>query len=44
MKSDWHWKCIGKMNDKILKKEGKYYELWRIWWTIRATRIEGKIK
>ena len=33
--ADWHWQ-----DSKIkLKKEGIYYELWRIWWTICTTRI-----
>ena len=38
--SDWDWK------NKILKikKEGIYYELWRIWWSICATRIKRKFK
>ena len=38
--TDWEWK------NKILKikKEGINYELWRIWWTICATRIKRKIK
>ncbi len=27
-----------------LKKEGKRYELWRIWWTICDTNIKDKIK
>ena len=34
-------KEIKKLN---LKKEGIDYELWRIWWTICTTRINGKIK
>ena len=38
--TDWHWKGY---NQK-LKKEGIYYELWRIWWTICTTRIKRKIK
>lgn len=42
MESDWHWKKI--KNIIILKKEGVYYELWRIWWAICTTRIKGKIK
>ena len=37
---DWHWPSKGK--DK--KIGGKRNELWRIWWTICATRIERKIK
>ena len=38
--ADWHWQ-----ESKIkLKKEGIYYELWRIWWTICTTRIKSKIK
>jgi len=40
MEVDWHW-CKNIIN---LKKEGKNYELWRIWWTICTTRIKGKIK
>ena len=37
---DWHW----PKNKKYLKKEGIKYELWRIWWTICATRIKRKTK
>ncbi len=37
---DWNWK---KYNIK-LKKEGMNYELWRIWWTICATKLKGRIK
>lgn len=36
MEADWHWKNL-KIN---YKKEGNFYELWRIWWTICATRIK----
>ena len=46
MESDWHWLCQNyfyKTNFN-LKKEGNYYELWRIWWTICATRVKRKIK
>ena len=43
MESDWHWPCKSKSYIKNFKKEGRYYELWRIWWTICATRIKGKI-
>lgn len=40
MEVDCHWD-----NKKInLKKEGKKYELWRIWWAICTTRIKRKIK
>ena len=38
MEVDWHWE-INK-----LKKEGKKYGIWRIWWTICTTRIKRKIK
>ena len=39
MEVDWQW-----INIKFkLKKEGKNYELWRIWWTICTTRIKRKI-
>ncbi len=41
MEVDWDWKEIKNNN---LKKEGKSDELWRIWWTICATRIKRKIK
>ena len=46
MESDWHWLCEIYFYKKYfkLKKEGNYYELWRIWWTICATRIKRKIK
>ena len=46
MESDWYWWCENNFYKKkyILKKEGNYYELWRIWWTICATRIKEKIK
>ncbi len=39
MKDDWHWR-----NTKIikLKKEGKNYVLWRIWWSICTTRTKEK--
>ena len=37
---DWYWQ---NYNIK-LKKEGFYYELWRIWWTICITRVKRKIK
>lgn len=40
MEVDWDWKSL-KIN---LKKEGKNYELWRIWWSICTTRIKRKIK
>ena len=39
MESDWHWQ---KYN--ILEKEGIYYEFWKIWWSICATRIKNKVK
>ena len=39
MESDWHW--WKKTN--ILKKEGNYYELWRVWWSICTTRVKRKI-
>jgi hypothetical protein len=38
----WPWPCTEKEN--YLKKEVKNYELWRIWWTICATKIKRKIK
>jgi len=37
---DWDWK---KYKIK-LRKEGIYYELWRVWWTICTTRIKRKIE
>ena len=40
MEGDWDWK-----NKKInLKERGRKYELWRIWWSICTTRIEGKVR
>jgi hypothetical protein len=53
MESDWHWWCkvikirimrMIKTKNIKLKKEGIYYELWRIWWTICTTRISRKIR
>lgn len=38
--TDWHWQ---NYNTK-LKKEGIYYEVWKIWWTICTTRVKRKIK
>lgn len=35
METDWVWLKY------ITKKEGDFYELWRIWWTICTTRIKG---
>ena len=40
MEVDWDWKGL-RIN---LKKEGKNYELWRIWWSICTTTIKRKIK
>lgn len=40
MDVDWHWKS----KRTNLKKEGKNYELWKIWWSICTTRVERKIK
>lgn len=39
--SDW-WPWAWQR--KIKKKEGKNYEIWRIWWSICATRTKEKIK
>ena len=46
MESDWLLKCQKSFIKKYLnlKKEGNYYELWRIWWTICTTRVKRKIK
>ena len=41
METDWHWQILYKT---ILKKEGIDYELWRVWWTICATRAKRKVK
>ena len=40
MESDWHW----RKNKIKLKKEGKNYELWNVWWSICTTRIGRKVK
>lgn len=37
---DWQW----PKRKKYIKKEGINYELWRIWWSICATRTKGKIR
>ena len=47
MDTEWDWRksAIRKLNQKIkLKKEGKNYGIWKIWWTIRATKLKRKIK
>ena len=44
METDWHWWCDNYFKEKYLKKEGNFYELWGIWWTICTTRIKRKIK
>lgn len=47
MESEWDWSrwAKEKLNKKIkLKKEGKNYGIWKIWWTIRATKLKRKIK
>ena len=46
MEDGWHWWCKYNSYKKQykLKKEGDYYELWRIWWTICTTRIKRKTK
>lgn len=40
---DW-WRNAWQRNLKIKKKEGKIYEIWRIWWSICATRTKEKIR
>ena len=40
MESDWDW--FWWINKKYRKKDN--YELWRIWWTICATRTEKYTK
>ena len=42
MEVDWHWKSYNKKLE--LEKEGKDYELWRIWWSICTTRTKDKIR
>lgn len=46
MESEWDWPSAREIiKSKLnLKKEGINYELWKIWWTIRATRIKGKTR
>lgn len=46
MESDWLLMWQNYFYEKYLnlKKEGNYYELWRIWWAICTTRVKGKIK
>lgn len=43
MEVDWHWKSYNKKLELELEKEGKDYELWRIWWSICTTRTKDKI-
>lgn len=40
MDVDWEW----RKSENNLKKEGIYYELWKFWWTICATKIKRKVK
>ena len=46
MESDWRVNSENYFYSKNLNlvKEGNYYELWRIWWTICTTRVKRKIK
>ena len=47
MESEWDWqRCARKkLKEKNkLKKEGKDYGIWKIWWTIRATKLKRKIR
>lgn len=37
MQDDWQWQENKKIN---LKKEGIYYELWKIWWAICTTGVK----
>ena len=37
MEVEWEW----INNRKIIKKEGDYYGLFRIWWTICTTIIKS---
>ena len=40
MEDGW-WQINDKKNKNILKKEGINYVLWRIWWSICATRLKN---
>ena len=47
MEAEWDWRknAIKMFEQKIkLKKEGKKYGIWKIWWTICATKLKRKIK
>ena len=47
MESEWDWRksATRKLKQKInLKKEGNDYGIWKIWWTIRTTKLKRKIK
>ena len=47
MESEWDWRGNARENLKLkirLKKEGKNYGIWEIWWTICATKLKRKIK
>lgn len=43
----WDWRKSAKENFKQkikLKKEGKNYGIWEIWWTICTTKLKRKIR
>ena len=45
MKLDWSWPLWWPINNfEFRKRKVIKNELWRIWWTICATRIKRKIK
>ena len=48
MEAQWDWRKSAKENfkrkNKLKKKEGKEYGIWKIWWTICATKLKRKIK
>ena len=48
MKAGFIWrksaKEIFELKMYLKKKEGKENGIWKVWWTICATRIKGKIK
>lgn len=47
MDAEWDWCKSAKWNlreKRKLKKEGKCYGIWKIWWTICATKLKRKIK
>ncbi len=48
MEAEWDWRRRAsddfKQKVNLKKKEGKENGIWKIWWTICATKLKRKIK